>query len=334
MKKFLNLLLIFTAFLVLNQNVAARTREYSCSYKGTNFSYTLKLTVQNYSSTTSKETIYFNTGNNNNKEKVRNWETSYFSDSSINFSGKSYYRTAALKGDSNLCPKYLLLSNSNTGYNLFVSDEDNKENIVKAIKNTFSTLKNDDPYEATLVGTPVKTYDEIDEPESCLAFDTKALCTTNNYFSCMWIGTDTNGYCNVNDLQYVKCGGAYDIPAKAPQVISLIINFLKITAPALLVLVSIITLVKAVAASKEDEMKKAQNILIKRLIAAVILFLVIQITQFVILKVADDADRDGITSCLSCFVNNECGKNTYYKTNVYGTDICTYLDGTDLECGE
>ena len=46
--------------------------------------------------------------------------------------------------------------------------------------------------------------------------------------------------------------------------------------------------------------------LIKKIIAAVMVFFVISIVQFVISKVADSSEQGGIESCLSCFLNNSC----------------------------
>ena len=82
------------------------------------------------------------------------------------------------------------------------------------------------------------------------------------------------------------------------------------------------------ASSKEEDIKKAQNTLIRRLIAAAIVFFVIQMTQFVMLKVADSAEGTSIKSCLNCFLNNSCGSNRYYKTMEGGRYICTNLDGS------
>jgi hypothetical protein len=62
-------------------------------------------------------------------------------------------------------------------------------------------------------------------------------------------------------------------------------------------------------------------------------FFVISIVQFVILKVADTGEQDDISSCLTCFLNNDCENSVYYKTNVAGRYICTYLEsGSTFQC--
>lgn len=167
----------------------------------------------------------------------------------------------------------------------------------------------------------------------CNGYTSEFSCEKNNYFSCIWNKTEFGEYCNTDTLLYVNCGDAFDIPYQTPQIVSFAVNLLKIATPIILVIVSIISLVKALANSNEDEMKKAQKSLIKKIIAAVMIFFVISIVQFVILKVADTdtskgkSEAENLSTCLSCFLNNDCSKNIYYKTNVLGKYECTYLNG-------
>ena len=174
---------------------------------------------------------------------------------------------------------------------------------------------------------------------SCFKSVTKSDCEKkNDSFACMWISNDNEygGYCNVDKLQYVKCGDAFDIPAEAPKIMSFAINLLKIATPIILILTGIVTLVKAVAASKDDEIKKAQTILIKKAIAAAFVFFVISIVQFVILKVADSSELGSIRSCMSCVLNNDCDKSVYFKTKVGDEYVCHSVSNPDqaVTCGE
>lgn len=174
------------------------------------------------------------------------------------------------------------------------------------------------------------------EITSCLGLD-KTTCEDNDLankkVACVWVEKD--GYCNVDEFQYVMCGSSYDIPSQAPKLVSLLFRILKIAVPIILVIIGMIGLVKALAASKEDEMKKAQSSLIKKIIAAALVFLVVSIVQFVISLVADDADNTNITSCINCFLNNDCQSSLYYKTNVAGKYQCTKLsDGSRVPCDE
>ena len=125
-----------------------------------------------------------------------------------------------------------------------------------------------------------------------------------------------------------KCGetrgsGTYDIPVIIPKLTSFAVNALKIVTPIILIIVGMIQIVKAVASSKEDEIKKAQGGLIKKIIIAVLIFFVIAIVQFVINRVADD-EQASVSSCMKCFLNNDC-KLTYYRTGANG-DKCNPVE--------
>ena len=77
-------------------------------------------------------------------------------------------------------------------------------------------------------------------------------------------------------IEASTCGGLLDIVI----VIRKVIDVLKIIIPIGLILFGLIDLGKAVIAGKEDEMKKAQQTLIKRVIYAVAVFLVVQVVIF------------------------------------------------------
>ena len=91
-----------------------------------------------------------------------------------------------------------------------------------------------------------------------------------------------------------------------PNLISTIINIIKIAVPILLVVFGMLDLGKAVMAQKEDEIKKGQQTFVKRLIAAVIVFLVVFVVQIVIGLVAPRGENQNMWSCVDCFVNGNC----------------------------
>ena len=94
--------------------------------------------------------------------------------------------------------------------------------------------------------------------------------------------------------------GTMDIPAMIHYLVTLDINAIKIVVPILLIIFGMLDLGKAVMAQKEDEIKKGQQMFIKRLITAVIVFLVFFIVQLVVGLVSSDAS---VTSCAQCFIN-------------------------------
>lgn len=90
------------------------------------------------------------------------------------------------------------------------------------------------------------------------------------------------------------------IDAKIPNTVHTIIVVIKIAVPVLLVIFGMLDLFKGLTAQKEDEMKKGQNLFIKRLISAAIIFFVISIVQLLVSFVAGD---EGIMTCANCFIN-------------------------------
>ena len=106
-------------------------------------------------------------------------------------------------------------------------------------------------------------------------------------------------------LANVTCGNFENLAMDpmVPQLTSTLITLIKVGVPLLLIFFGMLDLGKAVMAQKEDEIKKGQQMFVKRLIAAVIVFLVVFVVQIVIGLVSSD---ESITDCIDCFINNEC----------------------------
>ena len=273
---------------------------------------------------------------------ILNWNKSQLG---ADKAGSRYVRAVNSK-DENACPGYIVFTGgigSLVSESILVSDKDEAENVIKKIVDSELSFKKVLSialgsqyyiYKAINTSSNATKEEEIENNyTSCLDFkDDSGLCETNPVFSCLWVKKNIAGkkyeYCNFDDLTYVKCGDAWDIPSRVPGLISFLVNILKIATPIILIVVSVIALLKAVASSKEDAIKKAQSSLIRKLIAAAIVFFVVQITQFVILKVADSSEKNNISTCLSCMLNNDCSKNIYYKTKVGSNYECTPLTGT------
>jgi len=133
---------------------------------------------------------------------------------------------------------------------------------------------------------------DVNECESCgCVFDSSAnICVYDNYSR----GT-------------VSCGNNMmtNIPEILPEVISVIYSIVQVLIPVLLIIFGSLDLVKGIAAQKEDEIKKGQQLLIKRLISAVLVFFVFAIVKFVISLIADNNASD-IIDCAECFISNDC----------------------------
>lgn len=97
-----------------------------------------------------------------------------------------------------------------------------------------------------------------------------------------------------------QCG--FDIPDQLAEVISLIIMLIQYAVPLLLIVFGMLDLGKAVIASKEDEIKKGQQMFIKRLIAAVIVFFVVAVVKLVVSLAAGEEDKESIRNCIDGLV--------------------------------
>lgn len=272
----------------------------------------------------------------NRKLTLKNGKSAF---GGTSFSGNTYYK------NNNACPPYILLSSSNMGRYLFLSDDASLSSIENAIKKEYSTLDSGYPIKFPLKGSQEQKDDEEKFENtissSCMNFTNEQDCrrgyTSGNEdaeikFSCIWNENEFGSYCNVDKLIYVNCGDSYDIPYEAPRIISFVVYLLKIGTPIILIFFSIIPLVKAITKSNEDELKKAQKVIVKKLIAAALVFFVISIVQFVIMKVADSSETDNISKCFDCFLNDNCEDSTYYKTNVGGTYLCKPFSGSTYVC--
>ena len=115
-------------------------------------------------------------------------------------------------------------------------------------------------------------------------------------------------FLDINTKATYACGNmGLSFSGMIPNVVHLIIQLIWIIVPILLVVFGLMDLAKAVMAQKEDEIKKGQQTLIKRAIAAIIVFFVIPLVQLVINFVSGDDDT--VMSCFNCFVNGNVGDN-------------------------
>lgn len=83
------------------------------------------------------------------------------------------------------------------------------------------------------------------------------------------------------------------------ELIHTIITIIKYGVPILLIIFGMLDLAKGVIASKEDEIKKGQQMFIKRIIPAIIVFFVVAIVQLVI-GLADDKNDSSKSEAWEC----------------------------------
>ena len=133
-------------------------------------------------------------------------------------------------------------------------------------------------------------------------------------FLCMFfvgmsfVSADT--YNNIDSDALLSCGAGLmtDIPSLIPKVVSIAYTVIQIAVPVVLVIMGSLDLFKGITAQKEDEIKKGQQIFVKRLIAAVLVFFAFVITKILISVVADSTGAN-ILECTECFIENDCDPN-------------------------
>ena len=179
---------------------------------------------------------------------------------------------------------------------------------------------------------------ETPDVDSCAGFSTEKDCIVgktkeHGNFGCAW--NSEYNFCSVSGLTYLSCGSndaiAYDIPEILPRLSSYAILILKTATPIILILIGMIQLLKAAAAQNEEDMKKAKTSLTKKIIIAVMIFLIISIVQFIVKQVADDSEQLSTQACLECFINNDC-KNAAYYTDGYGRCYLASNPTKDFKC--
>lgn len=107
------------------------------------------------------------------------------------------------------------------------------------------------------------------------------------------------------EMSRVSCGNVTGIPAKIPELVSFAITLIQIAVPVILVVMGSIDLFKGISAQKDDEIKKGQQMFIKRLLIAALIFFVIVIAKFLISIVADNSSTN-IIDCVDCFMSDDC----------------------------
>ena len=124
------------------------------------------------------------------------------------------------------------------------------------------------------------------------------------------------------DLFYVLEGdstlcGNILVPNELFNLVSTIIQMIKIVVPILLIIWGMLDFAKSVVAKKEEDIKKYQKAFVSRLISALIVFLIVVIVQFavnLVSSVEEQSNEDGQTitdvwGCTKKFINGVDSSN-------------------------
>lgn len=97
--------------------------------------------------------------------------------------------------------------------------------------------------------------------------------------ACSMLNDDIALICKDESAQFGSCGS---LGKESTQWLFRLVRIVRYAVPALLVILSILDFIKAIASESEDEMKKATGKFTKRLVAAVLLFLIPFILDFIL----------------------------------------------------
>lgn len=117
-----------------------------------------------------------------------------------------------------------------------------------------------------------------------------------------------------------SCGSIEDIPRSLPRIIRNLYDAIKILVPIVIIFMGILDFAKAVLASDESKMSKSISKFIRRIIAGLIVFFVLAITEAIFGLVADsgkngEISKSDLTQCIACFISNSnaCGPEYQIK---------------------
>ncbi len=100
----------------------------------------------------------------------------------------------------------------------------------------------------------------------------------------------------------VDCAGVA-VPVSIINIVSTVVNLIKIAVPIILIILGMLDMGKAVASQKEDEIKKGQKTLMSRCIAAGIVFFVVAIVQLLFGIIGADDENKTMWNCIDKIVN-------------------------------
>jgi len=158
--------------------------------------------------------------------------------------------------------------------------------------------------------TGIRTDSKLMGDSSCKNYYREKTCNDAPE-GCKWAGESCltlEDYYDLGRMDKVSCGTGKGkvtgIPAKIPELTRMIVTIIQIAVPVILVIMGSIDLFKGITAGKDDEIKKGQQMFIKRLVVAAIIFFIVVIIKFFISAVADTNATD-IVNCVDCFVSDK-----------------------------
>lgn len=226
----------------------------------------------------------------NNREGILNWYEDFY-DKATGLSLTAMYNGTIMANQNPQCPTYLIMRGKKNNSGKYTSYGAFSTNDLQTAKNFVDTSKQLDNYDAWYLVHKNTDGSEITQEEYNNAAE-KILQrkVRSDDYNINLGGEDSEIDCD-------ELFGSKNDPKSLSYLINEIMKYPRYIVPAILILLGTLDFAKAVIASKEDEMKKAQSKFIKRLIISVCIFLVPLLVN-IIMSLADVVwEGLGYTSC-------------------------------------
>ena len=106
------------------------------------------------------------------------------------------------------------------------------------------------------------------------------------------------------DKKYLKCGSLEKIPTGLPKFTKNLYTLVKVIVPIILIVLGMIDFARAVVSNKEENMNQSSKRFVRRIAAAVIIFMIFALTQFLV-KISDAKEKSDMLTCMKCFMLDE-----------------------------
>lgn len=133
--------------------------------------------------------------------------------------------------------------------------------------------------------------------------------STNPPDDALDVRTVQNSFCSsrINFNDKVSCGSIGSFNKKIPEITSWLISLVEIAIPVILAIIGAIDFVKGITSQKEDEAKKGQQMFLKRIITAIIIFFIVAFGKLVVnVFSSGDVESGNVIDCIDCFISNDC----------------------------
>lgn len=158
-------------------------------------------------------------------------------------------------------------------------------------------------------------------PNDCICTDNKYPCTiaVSNSSS----GVSTRKKC-------ITCGEVNTIPASIPTFSRNVINLVQVLVPAIIVIMGIVTFLKALVSGEDKALSQARTHFIRMILVGIAILLIVTIIKLVFSFAAKSDDVNSIMKCISCFTTDEnaCNITTCPERNS-GTATPSSSGGTN-----